>query len=90
MGYEFSPKLYREMASAGRWPETPPARQVIWLARPAEEKSAVAIIDQWKKSSSQIDFAVLPEPAFWEEFGSAFADRLDLKTGEVLSRSDSR
>jgi pimeloyl-ACP methyl ester carboxylesterase len=84
MGYEFSPQLYREMASAGRWPETPPARQVIWLARPAEEKSATAIIDQWKKSSSQIDFAVLPEPAFWEEFGSAFADRFAAKTLEWL------
>jgi pimeloyl-ACP methyl ester carboxylesterase len=86
LGYEFSPQLYREMA-AGKWPETPPARHVIWLARPAEEKSATAIVDQWKKSGSWIDFAVLPEPAFWEAFGSAFADRFAAKTLEWLKQT---
>jgi pimeloyl-ACP methyl ester carboxylesterase len=84
MGYEFSPRLYREMAAAGKWPETPPAKHVIWLARPAEEKSATAIVEQWKKSGSRIDFAVLPEPAFWEEFGSTFADRFAARTLEWL------
>jgi pimeloyl-ACP methyl ester carboxylesterase len=87
MGYEFSPQLYREMAAAGKWPETPPAKHVIWLARPAEEKTATAIVEQWKKSDSRIDFAVLPEPAFWEEFGSAFADRFAAKTLELLKIS---
>jgi pimeloyl-ACP methyl ester carboxylesterase len=87
MGYEFSPQLYREMDAAGKWPETPPARHVIWLARPAEEKSATAIVDQWKKSGSRIDFAVLPEPAFWEEFGSRFADRFAARTLEWLKQT---
>ena len=87
MGYEFSPQLYREMAAAGKWPDTPPAKHVIWLARPAEEKSATAIVEQWKKSDSRIDFAVLPEPAFWEEFGSTFADRFAAKTLESLKVS---
>ena len=87
MGYEFSPQLYREMANAGKWPETPSARHVFWLARPAEEKSATAIVDQWRKSDSRIDFAVLPEPAFWEEFGSTFADRFAAKTLEWLKQT---
>jgi pimeloyl-ACP methyl ester carboxylesterase len=87
MGYEFSPQLYREMAVAGKWPETPPGKHVIWLARPAEEKSATAIVEQWRKSGSRIDFAVLPEPAFWEEFGSTFADRFAAKTLEWLKQS---
>jgi alpha/beta superfamily hydrolase len=87
MGYEFSSQLYREMATAGKWPETPSAKHVIWLARPAEEKSATAIVEQWRKSDSRIDFAVLPEPAFWEEFGSSFADRFATKTLEWLKES---
>jgi pimeloyl-ACP methyl ester carboxylesterase len=87
MGYEFSPQLYREMASAEKWPETPPAKHVIWLARPAEEKSSAAIVEQWKKSGSRIDFAVLPEPAFWEEFGSSFPNRFAAKTLEWLKQS---
>lgn len=87
MGYEFSSQLYREMASAEKWPETPPAKHVIWLARPAEAKSAAAIVEQWKKSGSRIDFAVLPEPAFWEEFGSSFANRFAAKTLEWLKQS---
>jgi pimeloyl-ACP methyl ester carboxylesterase len=87
MGYEFSSQLYREMAAAGKWPEAPPAKHVIWLARPAEEKSATAMVEQWRKSGSRIDFAVLPEPAFWEEFGSSFADRFAAKTLEWLKGS---
>lgn len=87
MGYEFSAQLYREMVTAEKWPETPPARHVIWLARPAEEKSATAIVDQWRKSSSRIDFAVLPEPAFWEDFGSAFADRFAAQSLEWLKQT---
>ena len=86
MGYEFSPQLYRDMATAGKWPEKPPAKHVIWLARPTEEKSATVIVEQWKKSGSRIDFAVLPEPAFWEEFGSTFADRFAAKTLEWLKQ----
>lgn len=84
MGYEFSPQLYREMMAAQKWPDAPPAKHVIWLARPTEEKSASAIVEQWKKSGSRVDFAVLPEPAFWEEFGSSFADRFAAKTLEWL------
>lgn len=87
MGYEFSPQLYREMAAAGKWPDAPPAKHVIWLARPSEEKSAGVIVEQWKKSGSRIDFAVLPEPAFWEEFGSTFADRFAAATLEYLKQS---
>jgi pimeloyl-ACP methyl ester carboxylesterase len=87
MGYEFSPQLYREMAAAGKWPETPPAKHVIWLARPAEQKSATTIVEQWRKSGSRVDFAVLPEPAFWEEFGSIFADRFAAKTLEWVKTS---
>lgn len=86
MGYEFSPQLYRDMAAAAKWPETPPAKHVIWLTRPAEEKSAIVIVEKWKKSGSWIDFAVLPEPAFWEEFGSKFADRFAAKTLELLKQ----
>jgi len=89
MGYEFSPQLYREMAAAGNWPEAPPAKHVIWLTRPAEEKSAIVIVEKWKKSGSRIDFAVLPEPAFWEEFGSTFADRFAAKTLELLKQKAS-
>lgn len=87
MGYEFSPCLYREMSTAGKWPEVPPAKHVIWLARPAEEKSATVLVDQWQKFGARIDFAVLPEPAFWEEFGSRFADRFAAKTLEWLKQS---
>ncbi|MGC2193643.1 MAG: hypothetical protein WA628_03135, partial [Terriglobales bacterium] len=87
MGYEFSSQLYREMASTGRWPETPPAKHVIWLARPSEEKSAAVIVEQWKKTGSRIDFAVLPESAFWEEFGSSFANRFAAKTLEWLKQN---
>ena len=84
MGYEFSSQLYREMSQAGKWPDAPPAPHVIWLARPSEEKSATAIVEKWRQSGSRIDFEVLPEPAFWEEFGSSFADRFAAKTVEWL------
>jgi pimeloyl-ACP methyl ester carboxylesterase len=84
MGYELSPQLYREMAAGVKWPDTPPAKHVIWLARPTEEKSATAMVEQWKKSDSRIDFAVLPESAFWEEFGSSFADQFAAKTLQWL------
>ena len=45
------------------------------------------IVEQWKKTGSRIDFAVLPEPAFWEEFGSSFADRFAAQTLEWLKQN---
>ena len=72
LGYEFSPQLYRQMASQWKWPEKAPAKHVLWLARTTEEKNASVIVDRWKASGSQVDFTVLPEPAFWEEYTSVF------------------
>ncbi|HEY7616796.1 MAG TPA: alpha/beta hydrolase [Terriglobales bacterium] len=87
LGYEFSHQLYREMITEWNWPETPPAKHIIWLSRPAEAKSATPIVEGWKHSRSRIDFAVLPERAFWEEFGSAFADQFATTTLDWLQQT---
>jgi hypothetical protein len=86
LGYQFSPQLYRQMVAAWQWPEKSPAKHTLWLARSTEEKSASAIVNRWKASGSRVDFTVLPEPAFWEEFGSAFADRFAANTLDWLKQ----
>jgi uncharacterized protein len=75
LGFDFSLQLYKEMSEPWKFPETAPAKHVIWLARPTEEKNAKAIAERWREAGSRVDFAVWPEPAFWEEYGSSFADR---------------
>jgi len=72
LGYEFSPQLYRQMAAGWEWPEKAPARHTLWLARTTEEKTASVLVDRWQASRSRVDFTVLPEPAFWEEYTSVF------------------
>jgi alpha/beta superfamily hydrolase len=84
LGYEFSPQLYRQMATGWEWPEKAPAKHILWLARPTEEKNASFIVDCWKASGSRVDFTVLPEPAFWEEYTSVFPGRFAASTVDWL------
>ena len=84
LGYEFSPQLYRQMAAQWEWPEKAPAKHTLWLARTTEEKNASVIVDRWKASGSRVDFTVLPEPAFWEEYTSVFPGRFAASTVDWL------
>jgi alpha/beta superfamily hydrolase len=84
LGYEFSPQLYRQMASRWKWPDKAPAKHILWLARTTEEKDARVIVDRWKASGSRVDFTVLPEPAFWEEYTSVFPRRFAASTLDWL------
>jgi alpha/beta superfamily hydrolase len=84
LGYEFSPQLYGQMATRWEWPEKAPAKHILWLARTAEEKKASVIVDRWKASGSRVDFKVLPEPGFWDEYTSVFPGRFAASTLDWL------
>jgi len=85
-GYELSPGLYRQMTAMQALPDTPPARRVLWLARPAEEAAAVPVVKRWQGLGSQVDFKALPEPVFWENPGNAVPERFATATVQWLSR----
>lgn len=85
-GDELSPGLYRQMAAMQALPDTPPARNVLWLVRPADEKAAVPIVERWKGLGSYVDFQVIPETAFWEYPGSGVPERFATATVKWLSQ----
>lgn len=85
-GYELSPDLYRQMAAMHALPQTPPARKILWLARPADEGSAAPIVKGWKALGSQVDFQVIPETVFWEYPGSSVPERFAAATVQWLSQ----
>ena len=84
-GYELSAGLYSQMKTMQALPDTPPARQVLWLARPTEEASAAPVVKRWQGLGSQVDFRVLPEPVFWENPGNAVPERFATATVQWLS-----
>lgn len=71
-GFDLCPELYRQMTSCTEWPQTPPAPEVIWLGRKAEETSAGPVIEKWKGSGRRVDFGFYAEPAFWEDYSLSF------------------
>jgi uncharacterized protein len=86
LGYEFSPQLYGQMAAQWEWPEKAPAKHTLWLARATEEKKASVIVERWRASGSRVDFTVLSEPAFWEEYTSVFPGRFASATVDWLKK----
>lgn len=72
LGLEFSPEFYRQMNANPPLPATPPAREVLWLARSAERGQATKIVESWSRSGQRVDLQVLAESAFWEEHSSDF------------------
>lgn len=86
LGYELSPGLYRQTAAIQALPDTSPAHNVLWLARPADEKASVPIVERWKRRGSYVDFQVIPETAFWENPGSAVPERFAAATAQWLSQ----
>ncbi len=72
LGLEFSPDFYRQMKANPALPETPPAREVLWLARSSERAQAAKIIESWKQIGLRVNLEVLAENAFWEEHSSDF------------------
>ena len=86
-GYELSPSLYRQMTSMQALPETPPARKILWLARPAEEAAAAAVVKRWQGMGSQVDFQVIRETAFWEYPGNTIPEKFATATTEWLSQT---
>jgi exosortase A-associated hydrolase 2 len=86
-GYELSPDLYRQMAAMQSLPETPPARKILWLARPADEGAAASIVQGWQRLGSQVDFQVIPETVFWEYPGSSVPELFAAATVQWLSQT---
>ena len=72
LGLEFSPDFYKQMNANPALPETPPAREVLWLARSSERAQAAKIIESWKQIGLRVNLEVLAENAFWEEHSSDF------------------
>lgn len=87
LGYELSPALYHQMMAAQSLPEALPARRILYLARPTEEKSALPVVERWKKLGGQVDFQVIPETAFWENPGTAIPERFAAATLQWLSHN---
>jgi pimeloyl-ACP methyl ester carboxylesterase len=85
-GYELSAGLYHQMKAMQVLPDTPPARHVLWLARPTEEAGAAPIVKRWQELGSQVDFRILPEPVFWENPGNAVPERFATATVQWLSQ----
>ncbi len=70
LGYELSRELYLEMAAQSSWPQSPPARKVLWLSRPDEQVRAASIVETWRSAGADVDFQSISEPIFWEDNGS--------------------
>jgi len=85
-GYELSPSLYRQMAAMPALPEAPPARNVLWLVRPADEAAAAPVVKRWQDSGSHVDFRVVAETAFWEYPGNTVPERFAAATVQWLSQ----
>ena len=85
-GYELSPGLYRQMAAMQALPDAPPARNVLWLVRPADEAAAAPVVKRWQNLGSHVDFQVIPETAFWEYAGNAVPERFAAATVQWLSQ----
>ena len=86
-GYELSPELYRQMIAVSSWPQTPPARQILWLARPDEQRSAAETIERWRSFGSKIDFETIAEPIFWEDDSSWLPEKFAARTVQWLIES---
>jgi exosortase A-associated hydrolase 2 len=85
-GYELSPALYRQMAAMQALPDTPPARNILWLARPAEEAAAAPIVKRWQGLGSHVDFQVLREAVFWEYPGNTVPESFATATVQWVSQ----
>ena len=83
-GYELSPELYRQMTAVSTWPDTPPARRILWLGRPNEQRSAMDIVERWKSFGSQVDFETINEPIFWEDDSTWLPEKFAARTLEWL------
>ena len=86
LGYELCPSLYRQMSAMSALPEKPPARSILWLARPAEEASAAKVVKRWQELGSRVDFRVIPQKVFWEYPDVAFPERFTAATVQWLSQ----
>jgi pimeloyl-ACP methyl ester carboxylesterase len=86
VGYELFPDLYRQMTGMQALPDTPPARKVLWLARPIDEAVARPIVERWKARGSQVDLQVIPETVFWENPGSTLPEQFATATVQWLSQ----
>lgn len=86
-GYELSPELYQQMIGVSSWPQTPPARKILWLARPDEQRSAMEIAEGWRSFGSQVDFETIAEPIFWEDDSSWLPEKFASRTVQWLTAS---
>ena len=86
LGYELCPSFYRQMAAMTALPEKPPARNVLWLARPAEEAASAKVVKRWRELGSLVDFRVIPQKVFWEYPDVAFPERFVTATVQWLSQ----
>jgi exosortase A-associated hydrolase 2 len=77
LGYELSPELYHQMNARSCWPDEPPAKKVLLLARPHEQGQYLLIVQAWKSRGCQVEVQLLPQKTFWEEaylYPRLFAD----------------
>jgi uncharacterized protein len=86
LGYELSPTLYRQMMAAQSFPDTLPARRILYLVRPAEEKSALPLVERWRRLGGQVNLQVIPETAFWENPGTTLPEKFAAVTMQWLSQ----
>jgi len=86
-GYELSPELYRQMIAVSSWPHNPPARRILWLIRPDEQRSAMGIVERWRSFGSQIDLETISEPVFWEDDSSWLPEKFAGRTLQWLLES---
>ena len=85
-GYELSPGLYRQMKAMQAFPDAPPAHNVLWLARPADEAAAAPVVKRWQGLGSHVDFQVIRETAFWEYAGNTVPERFATATVQWLTQ----
>ena len=84
-GYELSPELYLEMTRQSTWPETPPARKILWLSRPDEETRAVRVVQTWRNGGADVDLETINEPIFWEDDSCWVPEKFAARTLEWLA-----
>lgn len=72
LGYEISPKLYRELTAFSAWPDSLPASRVLCLGLPSEQRAIEGAAKSWSERGCSVRTQTYRAPVFWEDFSSDF------------------